>query len=307
MVFQPPSMGYKSNLGMGQTSTMVERYEFKSESLTNKRTLIRNPGIRGSRSQVIERTRQGTSAPGGSIVLEPTPNELRKLIPRILGAAEVTGSGDFTYALADSLPAFFISIDRIAKVFNYASCAVDKATFRSSSGGLLELALMIEALSEAQANAGTFQSGLTIDATAPFVHFDSTLTLNGNAVQVMEVELSIDNMLKKDRFVNSQTRTDLPPEDRVVTLRATVPYTSDTVLLYDTGASGVTADLKWLIGGAADGATGKGLHFVLQNVIFPAHGSPAIGGKDEVALQLEGQVMMTGGVDEVSAILDVVA
>jgi Phage tail tube protein len=307
MTFQPPSMGFKSLLGMGPTSTIVEQYEFKSESLTTQRALVRNPGIRGNRSQVIERMRQGTATPSGSIVFEPTLPELRKFVPRILGAAESSQSGYYSYAISDSLPYFWTSIWRVAGLYTYSNCVVDSAVFKSSSGSPLELTLNIEALAEAVANPGTFQTGLSIDATAPMVHMDSTLTLNGAAVQCMEVELTIDNMLKKDRFVNSLTRTDLPPQGRVVTLKATVPYTSDTIALYDTGMTGVTADLIWSVGGAGDGSTGTDLHFLLQNVIFPANKSPHVPGHDEITLTLSGQVYMTGGNNEISAKIDTTA
>jgi hypothetical protein len=305
MVFQPPSMGFKSLLGMGPTSTIVEQYEFKSESLASDRALVRNPGIRGSRSQVIERVRQGCLSPGGVIQFEPTLAEMRNFLPRIFGGAEVADSGYFAYAITDTLPYFWTSIWRVAGLYTYNSSVIDSATFHSSSGGPLDLSLAIEALTETIVNPGVFQSGLTIDAHAPLVHMDSTLTLNGSPVQVMDIEVHIDNMLKKDRFVNSITRTDLPPMGRVVTLKVTVPYTADTLALYDTGMAGVTADVIWSVGGAGDGAAGTDLHLLLQNVIFPAHKSPTVPGHDEITLTLTGQVYMTGGNNEISAKIDI--
>src|SRR4051812_33510927 len=108
MVFAAPSMGYKSQLGMGSTSTITEQYEFKSESLAAERTILHNPGIRGSRSRVIERKRQGTVSIGGQIALEPTLTELRALLPRILGGSEGSQTGYKDYALADTLPSFWV-------------------------------------------------------------------------------------------------------------------------------------------------------------------------------------------------------
>jgi hypothetical protein len=237
---------------------------------------------------------------GGQIVLEPSPTELSHLIPRILGG---TVSG-ITYSLTETLPTFVVSIDRVAKVYSYTGCKVDKAIFKSGPGQGLELTLDIEALTESIGNAGSFAS-LTIDAHPPFVFFDGVLTLASNPIQMQEFELTIDNMLKKDRFVNSQTRTDLPEIDRVVTLRCVVPYTSDTLSLYDGGAAGVTADLKFSVGGSGDGSTGTSLHFLLQNVVFPARKSPVAQSKEqEITLLLEGQVYKTSSSAELQVKVD---
>jgi hypothetical protein len=312
MTFQAPTMGYAVQLGMNNnaTSTAVaatEKYELISESLASQRNILNTAGMRGSRSQVLERIRQGTIAPGGTLTLEPTPNELRNLMPRILGGTEGGNSTLYTYAVAATVPYFQTIIDRGAKVYTYVGCKVDRAVFRAGQGGMLQLELSIEALNEALGNSGTFAS-LSIDSNAPFTLFDGTLTLNGTAVQMMDVELTIDNALKKDRFVNSQTRTDLPEEDRVVTIKCTVPYTSDTVGLYDVGASGITCDLKFAVGGAGEGASGTSLRFVLQKVVFPANKSPTVASKrEEIPLVLTGQVYMTAGTDEIAAHVDVAA
>lgn len=294
-----PSMGYASQLGMGASNVSItEAYEFKSEGLASERTVIKTAGMRGSRSQVIERVRQGTLAPGGPIVLEPSPAELRKLLPRILGAAE-SGVNPYTYALAETLPTFGVQVDRVAKVFTYALCVVDKATFRSSEGQPLELTLDVEAQTEAITNAGTFQGGLTIDGNPPFVFFDGVLTLGGSSVPMREFELIVDNQLKKDRFTNSQTRTALPPMDRLVTLRCTVPYTADSVALYDGGAAGVTSNLTLTNGSHV-------LNFQTQNVVFPAKKSPAVQRKDdEVLMTLEGQVFHTTTNPELQVVLTI--
>lgn len=303
-----PSMGYAAQLGMDPSSTTAtEKYEFLSESIGAERAIVNTAGMRGSRSEQIERIRQGIVTYGGSIVLAPSPTELRKLLPRILGAAEGSDTGFYTYALADTLPSFYVAVDRVTKVFLYSGVVVDKATFRSSAGSPLELTLDVEALTESIGNAGTFPA-LSVDGYPPFMHHDLTLTLSGSSVQCHEITLTIDNMLKKDRFGNSQTRTDLLPTGRKVTIQAVVPYTSDTIALYDTAAAGVSCDVKWSFGGAGDGAAGKDLHFLCQNVVFPANKTPVMTQKgDEITLTIEGQIYKSGSNNEISAKLDVVA
>ncbi len=250
--------------------------------------------MRGSRSQVFERLRQGTLAPGGSITFEPSPTELRKMMPRILGGTEA-GASPYTCAVAETVPAFWIMVDRVAKVYQYNNCYVDKAHFRASEGQPLEVTLDIEALTETITAAATFTGGLTIDANPPFVFWDGVLTLASASIPVRSVEVTIDNMLKKDRFTNTQTRSAIAAMDRVVTIRAECPYTADTTALYDTAIGGVTADLTFTNGG-------KVFRLILQNVYFPARRSPVMSRKDdEVLISLEGQVFKTGSTAEVSS------
>src|SRR6185369_10952800 len=105
-------------------------YEFLHESVRATRTILDTSGIRGTRSHAVERTRTGTYSVAGRIVLQPTPEELAHLLPRILGAA---ASGT-NYAVAETLPDFYLSIDRGAKVFTYAGCKIVKATFFGNEG-----------------------------------------------------------------------------------------------------------------------------------------------------------------------------
>ena len=49
--------------------------------------------------------------------------------------------------LAETLPSFTLAIDRVAKVFTYAGCKVNRAVLSGTQGGLLRLALDIVAQS----------------------------------------------------------------------------------------------------------------------------------------------------------------
>lgn len=302
-----PSMGYAAQLGMDASSaTVTEAYEFTSETITMDQALAIQDGIRGSRARTIERVKAGIQTIGGSLTMNPSPAELRKLLPRILGGAETADTGFATYALAETLPSFYLVVDRVAKVYTYTGCYVDSAVFKSGQGQLLDLTMMIEALSESVGAAGTFPS-LTIDTTTPFIFHEVVLTLGGTSIPCMELEITIDNMLKKDRFTNSQTRTHLPPMDRRVSIKATAEYTSTTTALYNTGVAGVTATAKFNYGGAGAGAAGKSLLFTFGNVIFPAKKSPAVGSKDEITLVLEGDARKTSTTPEVAVALDYTA
>jgi hypothetical protein len=156
---------------------------------------------------------------------------------------------------------------------------VDKATFKCSQGGILELTLDIEGKTESIYAAASFPS-LTMSTQAPYVFTDATVSHGGTAYQFREVELVIDNMLKKDRFMNSVSRTDIPALDRVVSLSLSHPYTSDTIALYDTGATGAQVVLTFTNGGSS-------IAFTMVYVQFPAE-SPDTPGRDEILLPLKG-------------------
>ena len=285
-----PYMGWQGQLGMGTIVTITEAYEFKSESLASERTVIKTAGMRGTRAQVFERVRQGTLAPGGSIVLEPTHAELINLLPRILGGAVIAK----TVLLADTLPNFWVMVDRGAKVYTYNSCVCDKGIFRGSEGQFLELQMDVEGLTETIGAAGSFTGGLTIDANPPWTFFDGVLTLNSVALPIFDFELTVDNMLKKDRFVNGQTRAFLMPMDRVVTLKITTPYSVAGSAFYDGVGASISGTLVFTNGAVT-------LTFTLEDTWFPAKKSPVLTRKDdEIKMTLEGQVFSTAGGSELT-------
>jgi hypothetical protein len=282
-----PSMGVVAHLGMDDSSTATEEYEFLSCGMGLDQEIQRTEGIRGTRLHPVERLRQGRKTPGGTITLEPVVGELANLLKRCIGAVST-----ITYTVSDTQPAAFeVWVDKVAKVHRYTSCRVDRARFHAVVGKPLELTLEVEALTESIGNAASFPS-LTPSLTAPYVLFDGVLTLAGSAVQVVEWECVVDWHLKKDRFVNSQTRTSLPSMDLTVSTRFVVPYTSDTTALYNGGdaVTGVTGNINFTVGGAGGGAAGTNLKFTYANLVFPAQrSSPIVASRDEILLTLAGE------------------
>ncbi len=176
---------------------------------------------------------------GGRLVLEPTPQDLSVWLPRILGAAP--DGADFN--LAETLPSFTLTIDRVAKVFTYAGCKVNRATFSGSQGGLLQLSLDIVAKSEVVAAAGTFPS-LSTSVAQPYIFSDLDLTLASTAREVKEFELSIDNGLITDRFMNSVTIVSAPEGDRSIMLRTTHAWAASNTDLYAQALAGAPGTLQ---------------------------------------------------------------
>lgn len=288
MTFQPPSIGTFSKFGIGTANPTTTQLEYKTFGLGKKGVVLSTDGIRGTRSHPSERTRNGPYTISGQITMEPGPADLAVLLPFITGSA---GSVN-VYALAESLTGqtAFIQIDRVAKVFTYSGCQVDKAVFSSQVGGFLELATDWEALTESVGNAGSFPA-LTISTAAPYVMTDAALTIGGaTTYQFKQATVSINNNLKKDRWMNSISRTDLPALDRIVEVELSMPYTSDTTALYDTGVTGGHVVIVWTNGS-------NSLTLDLIACQFPAQ-PPETPGRDEILLPLKGVARKSGSTSE---------
>lgn len=241
-------MGHQALLGFGLTGGAVnEPYEFRSEGIVKQESHVETGGIRGTRSHISENVSEGTYTVGGPLVLIPTPADLVTLLPKILGAA---ASGT-TFALAETLPDFVAQIDRKTKVFAYSGCKVNKASFKSSKGNPLTLDLDIQGKKEGSysgstftditlGSAGTFPS-LTLSVLQPYMHHQLVLTIGGTAYEVDDIDITIDNALILDRFNNSQSRTELPEGDRIITVSATFPYSTSETALYNIATAGAAA------------------------------------------------------------------
>lgn len=273
-----------SDFDSGSTSL-----EFESESLQKISNIISPNGIRGTRSQEASGCVIAQSDVRGQIVLYPRPDELDVLLPLILGADESTD----TFALAEALKEFGALVERGAKRFVYTGLRVDRATFQCSQGQLLKLTLDVEG--ETEVVSGTSFPGTVpaITTLQPYTFKQAALVLNhdASAVEMFEFTITIDNMLDKERRLNSETRTQLNPTDRVVTLAVRVPYTSDEVDLHDYAIGGASGSIT-LTNGA------RSLAFSFANLKAPAN-SPVVAGRTtETTLSLNFQAYQSSGTKE---------
>lgn len=282
------SMGHQSRLSMAATGTAIgsytEAYEFRSEALRATREIVESKGIRGTRSEPIERTRDGIVRVSGTVNFHATPSMLDLALPRIMGAAE---SSD-VFAVAETLPSFDVLIDRVAKRFVYGGCKVGRAVFRASAGGALEMDLDITGKTETV--SATAFPAITAPTDPPYIWSDAVCTIEGTARTVTQWELTIDNQINA-RFSNSQTATDIHTQGRVVTVSLTVPYTSDEVDLYGINASGASAATFVLTNG------NRSLTFSI-GALMVADSSPVVSGPGEILLQLSGTAKSSGSTKE---------
>lgn len=276
------SQGAQAEMAMDPTAidASSEPYEFVSESLQKRSTILDTNGIRGTRSHAKERVRNGTYSVEGTVTLHPSPADLDNLLPRILGAA---ASGD-VFNVAETVPTFVVEVGRVGQTFNYSACKVNRATFRNSAGGLLELALDLIGVAETVDVIGNFPS-LTLGVTAadaPYVMSDAVLVLAGNTIEAIDVEVIVDNALESRFATGSRTATSVTPTDRIVSLNVTIPFsTANELALYDLEATGVGATMTLTY---TNGSLSTLFTFI--SLIAPSN-SPVITGKTEVTLSLE--------------------
>lgn len=280
------AMGVNAKLGIGTTSTVDQPLEFTSESIALTEQFLSSDGFRGSRSHRAERVRQNTRQVGGSIVCTPTPVELDYLLPWIAGGTKTVNA----IALAETIPARFITVDRDVKVVTYSGCKVASAQFQAAVGGPLTVTVNVVGIDETVANTGTFPN-ITADITnGPYMLSDLALTIGGTTYQCSSIDFTIDNMLDP-QFFNSNTLTRITAMDRNVPVNITLPY-GDAVALHGTSLTGLAVVATFTNAGCSFVATFPAVQFPRQSAV--------VGGRGETMMTLAGVSRKSGSTPEVA-------
>lgn len=282
------SIGTYGKFAIGAANPVDIRLRYKDEDFTEKLELVDGNAINGVLDHNIELVRDGAKRLGGPVNMIPNAYELNQLMQWILGGTP-SGSGTVTYPLtqANNLPEKFVCIDRVIKVFIYNGVKVNKATFRATQGGPLEVSLeLIGKSTTSEGAAGSFPS-LTLNvANGPFLFRDLAMTVAGTTVQAKEFTLTIDNMLNGDRFFNSQTLVSIDQEDRRITFETSLPYGDYHALKAGFTSAGTAVVATFTNGGAA-------LSFSMVKVAIP-YTDPATPGKSELMLPVSGDAHSSG-------------
>ena len=271
------SMGHQNHFGYSASGAPTLEWELTAFTPRLNEDLYAADGMRGTRGSQSERVVQNTRAPGFSMTMQPNAVELDTLLPLILGAAEIVD----VFALAETLPTFTFSVDLGGTArWYWVSCYVDKATFSAQQGGPLELTMEVESLTFTT-DATVFPT-LVTSAIGPYIYSESSagLSVSSTAYGFFSWQLAIDNMLVKDRFTNSQTRTALPSAGRSVTWTWDGPY-GDTTALFGLAAAGVLSSATFTKGT-------RSTLFASTGVSYPRE-FPQVNGKAEIHLPLVGQ------------------
>ena len=293
--------GITTKFGLDTNNPVTKRFNFMSDTICLKEEHVQTAGNVGTRSEPSERVRTGLQRVGGTVVLQPTPIELNSILQFAMGGTPQVGTpaGKTTFPLADTLSTFFTQSDRGSKVFLYSGCAIDKLIAKSTQGGPLSVTLEIVGQTETIGNSGTFPA-IDFDRTQNcFMHQDLVLTINGQPYKCPDFELTIDNMIDRDRFFNSATLTSVQPTGRLITLNTKLPY-GDASAAYNLASAGVSADATFTNGVLS-------LDFVMPALQIPRE-TPPIEGRHELFLPIQAVARKVGAVagttDELSVILD---
>jgi hypothetical protein len=235
--------------------------------------IIQKEGVRGSRSRHSGTCNTGPYTVGGPLSVQPSPDELRVLLPYILGTAE-SGSGTsgtpWSYALANTLSAMRVSQDLRPNatgsdnmVFHWDGLKVASCRIGSSAGSqLLTFDLDMQGTTET-VNATWPSIASTLTTDKPFIHAQLVLSLNSSNRAVDNFSISIDNGLILDRMLNSLYRTEIPEADRVITLECDNPFTATDLALYDIAVAGIAGVATFTNGSSI-------LTFTFANLKAPA-------------------------------------
>jgi hypothetical protein len=268
------SAGVAAQLGWADSGTADKAFSFISESLRKTGVNIGDDGIRGTRSEASERIRASNFTIAGSISMQPNPAELVD----ILKWCGLSAAGT-TYTLTEAVTSRDVTVDRVAKVFTYAGCYVNRATFSSSEGSPLSVTLDLVGKTETVANAATFPS-LSFSAAAPFMHTDGTFSLVSSSRTPKSSVITIDNMLIA-AFNNSQSAGFITTGGRRVSAEFTLPYSSAETDLYAQAVAGSAATITYAVGGYS-------LAFALASLQCPDNAPVVTNKNGEIVLQVAG-------------------
>lgn len=265
-----PSRSAKSQLGIAASNPVNAAFEFISCGLKMREVQTNSEGIRGTRSRLSHRTRITRREISGPIVMNPTALELDKLWGWMLGG---TIPGTSPWSVGDVMNEMFITVDKVAKVFTYAGCIAARWSLSGASGQPIRLTIDVEGETETMANAGTFPS-LAIPTDNFFVFSDLTATIGGTARKFGSFNLSCDNLVDPDRYLNALTRTEIAGMDRMVQLQLGTPYTTDNTDLVQAAIAGAAASIVLTDGSST-------YTFAIANAKIPSVG-PDVEGKQEI-------------------------
>lgn len=250
--------------------TIVRQLAFISNSHVWTPSFAVDTGHRGDPWEASEGAVYDKGSGSGAIVLIPRAEELRTILPLLIGGSFSTNILE-PAAICDF---FRIEADKKIQTHNHLDCKTASWTFASSAGSpLLQLDWSIESCRFATASAGTFTSGLSLSTQQPFVHSSATITINSVTYRADAVQIAGNNNLSTDIFYNSPTRTDLAMGNQAFTLTTTLPYDAAGDLNIQTlgqAATHVSAQIVYTSGNLSLTIDFPALHAPVPTPISPA-------------------------------------
>jgi hypothetical protein len=250
-------------------------------------------GTRGSLDSDDSRVRQNRTVIVSRIRTQPTAVELAMILQWVLGGTP-TGSGTVTYPLANTpWVKYMWYLPNNGTQWQLQGCAVDNATFRSSSGEPLEVELEIVSQTYSNPTTGFPSTALDI-TTAPFLLSDSSsgITIASTTTLIRDVSVTVQNGIDRSRFLNSLTLTALNKLTRKVIWSLNEPagdYDSNWATALAAGATMSAVFTQPSPATAVLSLTSNAVRFVPRN--------PQVPFQNESFLRLEGMAYRDSSLD----------
>jgi hypothetical protein len=265
-----------------------------SESLGQTIGVIDGNALKGMRSRLLNRTREGIRVIGGGVSFNPVTSDLAFLLKYFLGGTPAADS----YPVAETLPSFVIAKKlggTAPKALTYPVTYGNVLTLSATRGQPLTADMSVLALAEVDDVAfPTFDYTNVNFANAMLVFHDLTLTLAGTQVKVHDISFTINNALDV-QMVNSRDATAIFPGDRVVTVAHSVPDADVTHSTFKDVPVVATAVFTY---------ANQTLTLSFPAVRYTTV-SPVIAGRGEIRYPLTGQAFRTSNASpEIAVTLD---
>ena len=287
-VSNSPNMFHARRLGIGSAAPTTKELMFISCDVGKQGSHVEPEGIRGIRGHQGEQVVDGTYDVGGPLVMEPTPDEWDTWLPYILG-----GGTNPNFTLAENQPEFFLDVDKGQDIFRYSGMRVNTWEITSSTNALVRLSMDLQGKTETPGITFPAISG-TLTMLQCYIHHNLVLTIGGVQYPHNNLTISGNNFLMLDRHLNSQSRTDLPAQDRVIQLSADFPNGDEIDALYNLAVAGLAGSAVWTNGGFSLGLT-------FPKLQTPANPSPISSRTGEMYRRITFSARRSGSNQEMAA------
>ncbi len=216
-----PVRGWEVICGAGLESTpgtpvaLTEYYEIQSENMLREPDIQDFTGLTGARGQSKTSRREGNIALGGDINIPARQNIIGNWLYWAMGG----GNGGAPSLDNETLPTFTLCLDRVVRKGTFAGTKIDTLELASETNGHLLIHPTMLAMNYTDAVGGSTTPSYDDQVTYPILmHHGLTLTVDGSAIELNKLNLTLNNNLDGDHFVNSQYRTVIPEGRREIAL-----------------------------------------------------------------------------------------
>lgn len=228
-----PIKGWEVIVGAGLEGTpgipvtITEFYEIQSENMLYEPDIQDFTGLTGARGTSKTSRRAGNIALGGDINVHARQNIIGNWLYWAMGG----GNGGSPSLDNGVLPTITLVVDRVVRKATFAGCKIDTLELASEVNGPLLIHPSMLAMNYTDAIGGSTTPSYDDQVTYPILmHHGLTLTVDGSSIELNKMNLTLNNNLDGDHFVNSQFRTVIPETRREIALTLGCDWDTQTMV-----------------------------------------------------------------------------